>query len=87
MPDVATFTELKFPDVDVDIWYGLFTSKNIPQNHLELLQKAISISVVSPEFLSTLPPGLEPIHPSKTSLVDKINKDRDRYKKLRLENN
>ena len=52
-PDVATFRELGYPDVEFYIWAGLFAPKGLPQPVRARLAEALRTAMAEPEVLKT----------------------------------
>jgi len=54
LPDVPTFKELGYPDLEVVTWYGVFAPVGTPSEVLETLSTAFVGAVRSPEVLAKL---------------------------------
>jgi len=52
-PDVPTFKELGYDDVEFYIWAGLFTPKGVPDPVIVRLRQAVREAVASPEVVRT----------------------------------
>jgi len=54
LPDVPTFTELGYKDVEFYIWAGLFAPKDVPAPILAKLREAVKKSAATPEFTAAM---------------------------------
>jgi tripartite-type tricarboxylate transporter receptor subunit TctC len=52
-PDVPTFKELGYADVEFYIWAGLFTPRGVPDAVIARLRQAVREAVVAPEVVRT----------------------------------
>jgi len=51
LPDVPTFTELGYKDMDIGAWYGLFAPAGTPRDVVNRLNAAIATLLTNPEFV------------------------------------
>jgi tripartite-type tricarboxylate transporter receptor subunit TctC len=61
LPDVPTFIELGYKDVEFYIWAGLFAPKATPEAAVTALRKAAAEAVKDPEFIATMDKLASPI--------------------------
>ena len=54
LPDVPTFAELGYPEIDVSQWYGLFAPPDTPPQIVERIQREVSKGLASPEIAARL---------------------------------
>ena len=54
LPDVPTFKELGYPDVEFYIWAGLFAPAGTPEPILTTLRRAVRQAVQDPEYKATM---------------------------------
>ncbi len=54
LPEVPTFKELGYPDVEFYIWAGLFAPRGTPEPLLQKLREAVRVAVNDPEFKSAM---------------------------------
>lgn len=54
LPDVPTFAELGYKDVEFYIWAGLFAPKDVPAPILEKLRAAVKKAAAAPEFTQAM---------------------------------
>jgi tripartite-type tricarboxylate transporter receptor subunit TctC len=54
LPEVPTFAELGYPEIDVSQWYGLFAPPGTPPEIVERLQYELSKGLASPEIAARL---------------------------------
>ena len=50
-PDLPTFKELGYPDVEFYIWAGLFTPQTMPEHITRKLREAMRVAMASPEVI------------------------------------
>jgi tripartite-type tricarboxylate transporter receptor subunit TctC len=61
-PDIKTFIELGYPDVEFYIWAGLFAPKATPPDNVKILREATKKAANSPEFKSAMEKLNTPIY-------------------------
>ena len=54
LPEVPTFKELGYPDVEFYIWAGLFAPRGTPEPVLQKLRETVRVAVNDPEFKSVM---------------------------------
>ncbi|MEI8402990.1 MAG: tripartite tricarboxylate transporter substrate-binding protein, partial [Alcaligenaceae bacterium] len=54
IPDVPTFAESGIENFNAQVWWGLMGPTEIPTNVLEVINRAVNISVVEPAFKDRL---------------------------------
>jgi tripartite-type tricarboxylate transporter receptor subunit TctC len=54
LPDVPTFAELGYKNVEFYIWAGLFAPKDVPAPILDKLRAAVRTSAATPEFIGAM---------------------------------
>ncbi|HEY7607935.1 MAG TPA: tripartite tricarboxylate transporter substrate binding protein [Alphaproteobacteria bacterium] len=54
LPDVPTFAELGYKDVEFYIWAGLFAPKDVPAPIMAKLREAVKKSAATPEFVAAM---------------------------------
>jgi tripartite-type tricarboxylate transporter receptor subunit TctC len=54
MPNVPTFLELGFPEVEFYIWAGLFAPRGTPEDAMKALRAAAKAAAVDPDFVATM---------------------------------
>ncbi|MBI1847046.1 MAG: tripartite tricarboxylate transporter substrate binding protein [Candidatus Rokubacteria bacterium] len=54
LPDVPTFAELGYKDVEFYIWAGLFAPKDVPAPIMAKLREAVKAAAATPEFVSAM---------------------------------
>jgi tripartite-type tricarboxylate transporter receptor subunit TctC len=54
LPEVPTFAELGYPEIDVSQWYGLFAPPGTPPDIINRLQNELSKGLASPDVVSRL---------------------------------
>lgn len=79
MPDVPTFTEAGYPDLNIGGWYGFFAPAGTPQPIIDTLNKALSDLLEDPEVSKaliaqgTIPMKMSPAE-MKERMLDEIEK-------------
>jgi tripartite-type tricarboxylate transporter receptor subunit TctC len=62
LPDVPTFAELGYPQVNVSLWYGLLAPAGTPRSAIARLNGAVGKVLDSPEVVERLhAQGAEPM--------------------------
>jgi tripartite-type tricarboxylate transporter receptor subunit TctC len=54
MPNVPTFLELGFPEVEFYIWAGLFAPRGTPEDAMKALRAAAKAAAADPDFVATM---------------------------------
>jgi tripartite-type tricarboxylate transporter receptor subunit TctC len=54
MPNVPTFLELGYPEVEFYIWAGLFAPKGTPEEAIKALRAAAKTAAADPDFVATM---------------------------------
>ncbi|HOA94093.1 MAG TPA: tripartite tricarboxylate transporter substrate binding protein [Quisquiliibacterium sp.] len=64
LPDVPTFTELGYKDMDIGAWYALFAPAGTPRDVVNRLNAAIGTMLNNPEFVEKqlVPSGMVPMN-------------------------
>ena len=76
LPDVPTFAESGYPDVEMDSWLMLAAPKGVPADVKAKLEKALAATIADPETRSKLlAAGLEPSYSSAAASVELINRE------------
>ncbi|WP_295978855.1 tripartite tricarboxylate transporter substrate binding protein [uncultured Variovorax sp.] len=76
LPDVPTFAESGYPDVDMDSWLMLAAPKGVPADVKAKLEKALAATIADPETKSKLlAAGLEPSYSNAATSVELINRE------------
>ena len=76
LPDVPTFAESGYPDVDMDSWLMLAAPKGVPADVKARLEKALAATIADPETKNKLlAAGLEPSYSSAAASVELINRE------------
>lgn len=60
-PDLPTFKELGYKDVEFYIWAGLFAQKALPEPIMMQLRKAVAEAVKTPEVTKTFETAGSPV--------------------------
>ncbi len=86
LPNVPTFTEAGFEDMNVTAWYGFFAPKNTPSNVVDTINKALSKILNTPEFQQKLADkgatALETTPTEMDAMIDSESKRMARILKL-----
>lgn len=54
LPDTPTVAELGYPNVNIDVWYGLFAPSGVDAEKLETLHQALNNALNDPEIVKLL---------------------------------
>ncbi|MEZ5665211.1 MAG: tripartite tricarboxylate transporter substrate binding protein [Burkholderiaceae bacterium] len=88
LPDVKTFQEQGFPNVDTNNWYAMFVSAKTPPEVVEQLNKAVRTAVADPEASARIiQSGAEPRSSSPQELAALLKADTDKWARLIKERN
>jgi len=82
-PDVPTFVEAGFPDVEGGAWYGLFAPANTSRDIVMTLNAEAIKALAAPELRQAFEQvGLEVLGSSPERLADQIRRETERYVKI-----
>lgn len=83
MPEVPTFIELGFKDVDVSAWMGLLGPKAMPADVVQALNKHFNEILKMPDVQARMAAlGIEPVGGAPAVLAKQISDDDQRFGKL-----
>lgn len=83
MPDLPTFAELGFPQVQSDTWYGLFAPAGTPEPILKRLHEATVAAIASPDVVDRLKKtGYEPVSSTPEALGALVRSELARWNKV-----
>jgi tripartite-type tricarboxylate transporter receptor subunit TctC len=83
LPNVKTFQEQGFPNVDTNNWYAMFVSAKTPPAIVAELNKAVRAAVADPEANARIvQSGAEPKSSTPQELADLLKADTDKWAKL-----
>jgi len=87
-PDFPTVAELGYPEVDMDVWFGLVGSSKIPPQVLARLNAEVNKALALPDLRERLlSQQYEPLGGSSERFAKLIREDMDRYAKVIREAN
>ncbi len=87
-PDFPTVAELGYPEVDMDVWFGLVGSSKIPPQVLARLNAEVNKALALPDLRERLlSQQYEPLGGSSERFAMLIREDMDRYAKVIREAN
>ncbi len=79
-PDIPTFTELGFPQIQGDGWFAFHARAGTPQAALERLSAAASAAIKAPDVSEKLLAiGFEPLGSNAAELAQRMQDDRARW--------
>lgn len=79
-PDVPTFAEVGYPNVDVSLWQGMFAPAGTPQAVIDKLSNAIAAAVKRPETVQLLArQGAEPAGLSAREFGAFVHAEREKW--------
>lgn len=82
-PDIPTFAESGYPDLDVDFWYGLLAPTGTPKDIIAKLNEDVAQVLNAPEMRETLQAqGLEPVTGTPEQFAELIRTDLARWAKV-----
>ena len=87
-PEFPTVAELGYPEVDMDVWFGLVGSSKIPPQVLARLNAEVNKALALPDLRERLlSQQYEPLGGSSERFAKLIREDMDRYAKVIREAN
>lgn len=76
LPDVPTFAEMGYPEINADTWIMMVAPKGAPDAVRAQLEKALATIVAEPATQAALrAQGVEPIYANAKASVEQINKE------------
>ncbi|MEC4721602.1 tripartite tricarboxylate transporter substrate binding protein [Noviherbaspirillum sp. CPCC 100848] len=83
LPDVPTFAESGYKEIDLKSWFGMFAPKNTPQPIVDKLSRDIAAAVADPSVQQRLKDlGAEPIGNRHEEFQAFVNSDIERWRAL-----
>ena len=83
LPEVPTFAEAGFPNVEGEIWQGIFAPAGLAEPIVRKLNGIINQAVASKEFQDrTLGVGIEPVQGTPDYLADYMKRDMPRWERI-----
>lgn len=80
LPDTPTISELGYPGVEIDLWYGLFAPAGVAPERIELLHNALNETLADPEVIKLLSEqGLNVNANTREYLADIVKRDVERW--------
>lgn len=80
LPDVPTFAEQGFPEVEVEIWYGLVAPAGTPDEIVTALETATTEAASSTEFLETISGlGFRPLEAGRAVMADLMQTELEQW--------
>lgn len=64
LPDTPTIVELGYPEVEIDLWYGLFAPAGVDPQRIEKLHNALNETLSDPEVVKILSEQGMTVNPS-----------------------
>jgi len=85
LPEVPTLVEAGFPDVECDVWIGLFVPTRTPKEIIALLNSETSEIVALPEMKERLISfGFEPFPNTPEEAAKRVKADSEKWAKTIL---
>jgi tripartite-type tricarboxylate transporter receptor subunit TctC len=83
MPDVATFTEVGHPALDISTWFALLGPKGIADSDVHVLSSAVAKAVQVPDTISVLAKnGIAPDYRPPSDLATFLKEDLERWRDI-----
>jgi tripartite-type tricarboxylate transporter receptor subunit TctC len=83
LPELPTIGEAGGPNINADIWYGLFVPAGTPQNVVKRLHEASVQAIESPDLIDRLrKAGYEPEWTPPEALEDQLKKDLAKWQRV-----
>ncbi len=83
LPDVPTYAEVGYPDLNIPSWFGMAAPANIPDDVLDTLNKAIGNVLADPKVIELIEKqGAVPDHTSPEAFKKIIEESNARWKSV-----
>ena len=83
IPDVPTLAEVGFPDINNNVWWGIWAPAGIPDSVAEKLEKDIAQALASPEVLEQLKKRkLKPMSMTSAEFKQFVRKEMETVKSI-----
>jgi tripartite-type tricarboxylate transporter receptor subunit TctC len=83
MPDVPTYAEVGYPQLNTPSWFGLAAPANVPEDILETLNKAIKTVLADPEVIKLIEQqGAVPDYTSRQEFAQVIKESNKRWQEV-----
>lgn len=83
LPDVPTFAELGYPELTMQVWYGLIAQSKMPREIVVKMNKEINAVLKQPEVLARLKQlNLDATPGTPEDMEALVSKERERWKKV-----
>lgn len=83
LPKVPTFAELGYPDLTMQVWYGLIAQAKMPREIVEKMNKAMNAAIKSPDIVERFHQlNVEPAPSTPEEMDEFVTKERARWKQV-----
>jgi len=83
LPDVPTFAELGYPELSMQVWYGLVAQAKMPKEIVARVNRDLNQILTQPEMLARLRDlNLESLPGSPEDMTALVERERVRFKKV-----
>jgi tripartite-type tricarboxylate transporter receptor subunit TctC len=85
LPEVATMAEAGFPEVECDVWIGLFVPSKTRKELIALLNRETNEIVALPDMKERLTAlGFQPFHSTPEQAAERVRADSEKWAKIIL---
>ena len=83
MPDVPTYAEMGYPQLNTPSWFGLAAPANVPEDILEILNQAVKVTLADPAVIALIEQqGAVPDYTTRQDFSSMISKSNEQWKKV-----
>lgn len=83
LPDVPTFIEVGYPDLNIGGWYGFFAPKDTPDEIVSQLNDTLAKILENPDFVEALiAQGTVPLKMSPEEMLERMEEESNRTKAI-----
>jgi tripartite-type tricarboxylate transporter receptor subunit TctC len=83
MPDVPTYAEVGYPQLNTPSWFGLAAPVNVPEDILETLNQAVKTVLADPEVVKLIEQqGAVPDYTTRQQFAQVIKESNERWQEV-----
>lgn len=83
MPDVPTYAEVGFPQLNTPSWFGLAAPAGVPEDILEKLNQGVKVVLSDPKVIASIDKqGAAPAYTSRKEFAEIIKRSNEVWKKV-----
>lgn len=83
MPDVPTYAEAGYPELNTPSWFGLAAPAGVPEDRLDILNRAVKQALEDPKVIAQIEQqGAVPAYTSRQAFADLIRESNAQWQEL-----